>query len=124
MPSDTSTEQATETGKPVINPTMPGKNGGTLNRGGGKRKSNFKKEFDDKINRAVPGVADELVKLALKGNLRAIQMVLEHGVGKPKDTVEVIDVAAIARRVALEEGIDPDVLIREAERLAVDDAGD
>lgn len=111
----------TETGNTVETPkTMPGKNGGTLMRGG-KHKAAYKKAFDDKIKAAVPGVAEELVKIALRGNLRAIQLVLEHGVGKPKDTVEVIDVAAIARRVAAEEGIDPDVLIREAQRLAADD---
>lgn len=122
MSSTTSTSPETEaTEAPVPNPMMPGRNGGTLRRGGGKAKAKFRAEFESKIKAAVPGVADELIRLALKGNLRAIEMVLAHGVGKPKETVEVIDVAAIARRVAEEEGIDPQALIEEAERLAADD---
>lgn len=75
----------------VIPPTMmPGKHGGLLRRGGGSPPvSKAKAETLEFLRSHTLDVAKALVVRALRGDTRAIELVLQYGIGKPVDKLEV-----------------------------------
>lgn len=72
---------------------MPGRNGGTLRRGGPGRPKAREDVVDalravlfaDGDNAIIPA----LVAKAIKGDIRAIELCLAYGIGKPTDRVEL-----------------------------------
>jgi hypothetical protein len=109
-------------------PTMPGKNGGTLLRGGspGRPKGTayadvqkyiashlFADQAQDRI-----GIIDVLMQQARRGNIRAIELSLWYGIGKPTETIDLtVKVREAATRLAQEMGIDDSLVQSQVESL-------
>lgn len=111
--------------------TMPGNHGGTLRRGGlvaaGPGRPKAREEAvkmlraalfsDEKAERL--GILQVVILKALKGDMKAIELCLAYGIGKPVERVELrLDVNAAAQAIAIESGLDADWLVREAEAIA------
>ena len=105
---------AEHTGDPVTTPSMPGKYGGTLNRGGNHR-SKVHGEAVAMLRAALYsdgpqdriGVIEALLTKARKGDMRAIELVLYYALGKPTEHVDMtLGIRAAASRMAEELGID------------------
>jgi hypothetical protein len=69
---------------------MPGKHGGLLRRGGG-RPPLSKKQSDTLayLREHAVDAAKALVMKAIKGDVRAAELVLAYGIGKPVDKLEL-----------------------------------
>ena len=79
--------EATDT--PVANPMMPGKRGGQLRRGGGRKPDARKATAVQAIRDGLPGAVKALLSQSANGEGWAIKLVLEYGLGKPVDKVEI-----------------------------------
>jgi hypothetical protein len=106
--------------------TMPGRNGGVLLRGGGRRVgtgyTNVQKWLQDRMWADGPqdrqGILNVLHAQALKGNIRAIELCLWYGIGKPTETVDLtLRVREAATRLAQEMGIDDSKVQGEVDAL-------
>lgn len=73
----------------VARPTMPGKHGGTLNRGGGRRPPSETAEVKKLLRAGSKDAARKLLEKARRGEIKAIELVLAYGIGKPTDRVEL-----------------------------------
>jgi hypothetical protein len=105
---------------------MPGRNGGTLLRGGGRRVgtgyANMSKWLQDRMWADGPtdrqGILDVLYAQAMKGNIKAIELTLWYGFGKPTETVDLtLRVREAATRLAQEMGIDDSKVQGEVDAL-------
>jgi hypothetical protein len=108
--------------------TMPGLNGGTLRRGGSPgrpkgpgyadvqtyiRSHLFADQAQDRI-----GIIDVLMQQARRGNIRAIELSLWYGIGKPTETIDLtVKVREAATRLAQEMGIDDAKVQSEVDAL-------
>ena len=116
-----------EPNREEIVPTMPGLNGGTLRRGGpGRPKGSgtadvqsyirahlFADQAQDRI-----GIIDVLLQQARRGNIRAIELSLWYGIGKPTETIDLtVKVREAATRLAEELGIDDSLVQSQVESL-------
>lgn len=109
-----------------MGPTMPGLHGGTLRRGGGRPPGNAMAEvakfLRERLFSSGPedrrGILEALVAQAMKGNIRAIELCLWYGVGKP---TEVIDMTVRLREyvttMAREQGIEEALALAEVDAL-------
>jgi hypothetical protein len=68
---------------------MPGKHGGMLRRGGGNIVQQEQAAVKRFLRDGSMQVAQELMVKALAGDLKAIELVLAYGIGKPSEKVEV-----------------------------------
>jgi hypothetical protein len=106
---------------------MPQPHGGRLHRGGpGRPKGSgyadvqkyiaghlFADQAQDRI-----GIIDVLMQQARKGNIRAIELSLWYGIGKPTETVDLtLRVREAATRLAQEMGIDDSKVQGEVDAL-------
>lgn len=94
----------------------PQPHGGALLRSGGPGRPAVKKEAMDAIKRGLPKGIDALVKKAEEGNVKAIELLLHYGLGKPTDKVEMS--GPDGGPVQLLQDFDDDTK-RELKRLAV-----
>lgn len=116
----------TEETVPIPSDMMPGRHGGMLRRGGGPgrpkgqvavaeylRAHLFSSGPEDRV-----GILDALLAQARKGNIRAIELCLWYGVGKP---TEIIDMTVRLREYvvafAAERGIEEDMALAEVDAL-------
>lgn len=105
--------------------TFPGRNGGTLRRGGSPGRPKGQVEvaaylrshlFTDGPNDRI-GILDALLRQARKGNIRAIELCLWYGVGKPTETIDMtVRLREYVVAIAAEQGVE------EAQALAEVDA--
>lgn len=68
---------------------VPQKHGGALRRGGGKRPDARKRAAVQAIRDGLPGAVDALLRQAAKGEGWAVKLVLEYGLGRPTEKVEL-----------------------------------
>lgn len=68
---------------------VPGKHGGLLRHGGGKAPSKISNEVRAMLRDGSPEAARALIEKAAKGDIKAIEIVLHYGIGKPTERVEV-----------------------------------
>lgn len=68
---------------------MPGRNGGTLRRGGGAMAPKLALEIKQMLREGSVEAAQVLIEKARGGNIKAIEVVLAYGIGKPTEKVEV-----------------------------------
>lgn len=68
---------------------MPGRNGGALRRGGGNIVKKEQAEVRAALRAGSMEVAEKLLEKARGGDLRAIELVLAYGIGKPTEKLEV-----------------------------------
>lgn len=68
---------------------MPGKNGGALRRGGGNPGHALQHQVKTAIREGAMEVVPILMEKARNGDIRAIELVLAYGIGKPTERVEV-----------------------------------
>ena len=68
---------------------MPGKNGGMLRRGGGAMAPKLALEIKQMLREGSVEAAQVLIDKARGGNIKAIEVVLAYGIGKPTERVEV-----------------------------------
>lgn len=82
-------EDALSREKPVG--TIPGRNGGTLLRGGAHRKADSEevRKVKNLLRDGSVSVAKVLLAKALKGDPKSIELALAYGIGKPTDKVEL-----------------------------------
>jgi len=66
-----------------------GKNGGRLRRGGGKVPSKLSTEVRAMLREGSVDAAEKLIEKARNGDIKAIELVLAYGIGKPTEKVEV-----------------------------------
>ena len=108
-------------------PTLPGRNGGTLQRGGspGRPKGGYADVqryiashlFADQAQDRI-GIIDVLMQQARRGNIRAIELSLWYGIGKPTETIDLtVKVREAATRLAQEMGIDDSLVQSQVESL-------
>lgn len=105
---------------------FPGRNGGTLMRGGPgrpKAREDVVKMLRSALfangERDSMGILSVLIGRAMKGDMRAIELCLAYGIGKPTERVDIrLDVRSAAEQVAAETGASADWLLAEAERIA------
>lgn len=67
----------------------PVAHGGMLRHGGGKVPSKISTEVKAMLRDGSPDAARALIEKAAKGDIKAIEIVLHYGIGKPTERVEV-----------------------------------
>lgn len=68
---------------------VPGPNGGMLRRGGGKMAPKLSVEVRAMLREGSLDAATALIEKARKGDIKAIELVLAYGIGKPTEKVEL-----------------------------------
>lgn len=68
---------------------MPGRNGGMLRRGGGSTVREQQSEVRRLLREGSTEAALQLLDKARGGDMKAIELVLAYGIGKPTEKVEV-----------------------------------
>jgi hypothetical protein len=106
--------------------TFPGRNGGTLRRGGSPGRPKGQVEvasylrshlFTDGPNDRI-GILDALLNQARKGNIRAIELCLWYGVGKPTETIDMtVRLREYVATFAAERGIEESLALAEVDAL-------
>jgi hypothetical protein len=68
---------------------VPGKNGGMLRRGGGMMPSKLSQTVKQMLREGSVDAATVLLEKARGGDIKAIELVLAYGIGRPTEKVEV-----------------------------------